>query len=140
MMFPGHASVKPQPRGVVLIIGSDRNPIGSVLCPLVSAVAAGNGALVKVSDNAPKCAHVVNLFVSNFLDSRFYQCIVADKMPAETISELPLDMICYTGEESRAKRILLAASSNLVTVHLELEDLCPTVVDGSANLVMAAAK
>lgn len=140
MMFPGQASIKPQPRGVVLIVGSDRNPVGSVLCPLVSAVASGNGVMVKVSEHTPKCAQVVHLFVSNFLDNRFYQCIAAEKTPAETIAELPLDMICYTGEESRAKKVMLAASSNLVPVHLEIENLCPTVVDGSANLEMAAAK
>lgn len=140
MFFPGSTSIKPQPRGIVLIIGSDRNPVGSVLCPLVTAVASGNGVLIRPSEAASKCSHVLHQFVSNFLDNRFYHCITDKDATTEAISKLPFDFICFTGDEATAKKILLAASPNLVPVHLEIESLCPTVVDSSADIPMAAAK
>ena len=140
MFFPGRASVKPQARGIVYIIGSNRNPIGSVLCPLVNAVASGNLVVVRPSSSAPKCAEAVKKFIDHYLDNRFYYCISHLEVPAEKVAELPFDYICYTGEQELAKKICLSASSHLVPVHLEIESVCPTVIDGSANIESAAAK
>lgn len=138
--FPGKASIKPQARGIAFIIGSDRNPIGSVLCPLVNAVASGNLVIIKPSSSTPKCAEAIKLFVDHYLDNRFYHCLVLNSQSAEKIAQLPIDFICYTGEESMAKQICLAASNYLVPVHLEIESVCPTVIDGSANIENAAVK
>lgn len=140
MFFPGNTSIKCQPKGIVLIIGSDRNPVGSILCPLVTAVASGNGVIVRPTDSASKCAKALTSFFANFLDNRFYRCVAGPDPRVEELSSLAFDMICFTGEEEKAKKVLLAASSNLVPVHLELENTCPTVVDSSADVSMAAAK
>lgn len=140
MFFPGKASIKPQARGICYIIGSDRNPIGSVLCPLVNAVASGNLAVIRPSSVAPKCAEALRRFVEHYLDNRFYYCVTHLDIPVEKIAELPFDFICYTGEEALAKKISFSASSQLVPIHLEIESLCPTVIDGSANIENAAVK
>ena len=116
MFYPGTAEIKPQARGVVLIVGSDRNPVGSVLCPLVTAIAAGNGVIVKPSDIAPKCARVINTLISSFLDNKLYHCFQGTKSAPEKLAVFPFDMICMTGEESFAKKILLVASSNLTQI------------------------
>lgn len=140
MFFPGKASIKPQARGICYIVGSDRNPIGSVLCPLVNAVASGNLVVIRPSPLAPKCAEAIKRFIDHYLDNRFYYCLSHLEIPAEKIADLPFDFICYTGEETLAKKISLAASANLVPVHLEIESICPTVIDGSANIENAAVK
>lgn len=139
MFFPGDTVVKPQARGVVLIVGSDKNPVGTVLCPLVNAVATGNGVVIRPSETATKCAGVLQQFVSNFLDNRFYHCLGSGHNP-DVLAAQPFDFICFTGEEALAKKILLAASANLIPVHLELEYICPVIVDSSADIEVAATK
>ena len=73
--FPARAYVKPQPRGIVLISGSSRNPIASVLCPLVLAVAAGNGVVVLPDETYPNCFKAVEKYIKNYLDNRYYTCL-----------------------------------------------------------------
>lgn len=123
-----------------MIIGSAKNPIASVLCPLVMAVAAGNGVLARPSDVLPRCAKVVQTFINSFLDNRFYHCFLGTKLSPERLSQLPLDMICFSGSEDEAKSILAIASQNLIPVHLEIEKPIVTIVDASADITLAATK
>lgn len=138
--YPGTARIQPQARGLVLIIGSEQNPIGSVLCPLVTAVAAGNAVIVLPALKCEKSAKVLKGFFLNYLDDRFYKCLSPEKTTPEEVAALQFDMICFTGSEEKAKAICRQASQHLTPVHLELESLCPTVVDGSANLKQACSK
>ncbi len=138
--YPGAGHIRPQARGLVLIIGSDQNPIGSVLCPLVTAVAAGNSVVVLPASKSEKSANVLRTFFLNYLDDRFYKCLSPEKTTVEEISALQFDMICFSGNEETAKAVCRQASQHLTPVHLELESLCPTVVDSSADLKQACSK
>lgn len=73
--YPGRAFVKPQARGIVLISGSSRNPIASVLCPLILAVAAGNGVVILPFEAHLSCFKVIHKFVRDYLDNRYYTCL-----------------------------------------------------------------
>jgi aldehyde dehydrogenase (NAD+) len=53
--IPARSYVKYQPLGVVLIIGAWNYPAWTVFNPLISAIAAGNLALVKPSEVAGNC-------------------------------------------------------------------------------------
>lgn len=53
---PGRSWVMPEPVGVVLIIGAWNYPIQLILGPLIPAIAAGNCAILKPSEVAPKTA------------------------------------------------------------------------------------
>lgn len=138
--YPGSAHVQPQARGLVLIVGSELNPIGSVLCPLVGAVAAGNGVIVLPAQKCEKSSKVLRTFFLNYLDDRFYKCLVPDKTSVEEVAAMRFDMICFSGNEETAKAVCKQASQHLTPVHLELESACPTVVDSSADLKQACSK
>jgi acyl-CoA reductase-like NAD-dependent aldehyde dehydrogenase len=125
---------------VVLIIGSEQNPIGSILCPLVGAVAAGNAVIVLPALKCVKSAKILRTFFVNYLDDRFYKCLIPEKISIEEVAALQFDMICFSGNEETAKVICKQASQHLTPVHLELESSCPTVVDSSANLKQACSK
>lgn len=140
MFYPGNGKLKAQPRGIVLIVGSEKNPIGSILSPLINAVASGNSVMVRPSPKAPKSSEAICKFMDYYLDNRFYRCLMAPEVDVDTIATLSFDFICFTGDESTAKKILTSASQNLIPVHLELEKVCPTVVDGSADIENAAMK
>ena len=65
---PAKSFIIAEPLGVVTIIGSWNYPILTTLCPLVSAIAAGNVAVIKPSEVAPWCSHWLNNFFKRYLD------------------------------------------------------------------------
>lgn len=138
--YPGSAHVQPQARGLVLISASELNPIGSVLCPLVAAVAAGNAVIVLPAVKCEKSAKVLRTFFLNYLDDRFYKCLIPEKYAVEEVAAMHFDMICFSGNEETAKAVCRQASQHLTPVHLELESTCPTVVDSTADIKQACSK
>ena len=57
--LPGRASLICEPLGCVLIIGPWNYPLSLCLQPLVSALAAGNTAVLKPSEHAPATAALI---------------------------------------------------------------------------------
>lgn len=53
---------------------------------------------------------------------------------------MPFDLICFTGSTYVGKIIAKAASANLTPCILELGGKCPTVVDHTADLDLAAKR
>src|ERR1035437_7206193 len=65
--FPSQSYILPEPFGVVYIAGAWNYPYQLTLLPLVSAMAAGNTALVKPSEMAAHTSQVVaRLITANF--------------------------------------------------------------------------
>src|SRR5258708_21167075 len=56
MLFGSQSRILYQPKGVVLIISPSNFPINLTLGPLVSAIAAGNCAIVKPSEMTPNAS------------------------------------------------------------------------------------
>lgn len=138
--FPGSALVKPQPRGVVLILGSEKNPIGSVLCPVVGALSAGNAIVARVPSSRSKCEAVLTSFFKIFMDDRYTIVVAAASASADSLAAMSFDAICFSGSEEEAKGLSKAASSNLCPVILNLDKGSVVVVDSSANLEVSASK
>jgi len=68
VLEPGHVRVRRDPLGVTLIIGAWNEPFMLTLGPLVSAIAAGNTAVVKPSEVSEASAAVVAEMIPKFLD------------------------------------------------------------------------
>lgn len=137
--YPGTSSVKPQPRGVVLVMGSWNFPI-STITPFVSAIAAGNAVIIKPSEFAPATSRAFKAFFEKYLDRRYYRCIQGAVKTSIKLTGTAFDMICFTGSTFTGKLIAKAASEHLTPLILELGGKCPTVVDRTANLQLAARR
>lgn len=61
--------IKPEPYGVVLIIGSWNYPLHISLSPLAGAISAGNCAIIKPSEIAPNTANAIENLLPRYLDS-----------------------------------------------------------------------
>ena len=61
---PGRADVIPEPLGCVLIIGPWNYPFSLTLQPLISALAAGNTAVLKPSEHAPAVAALISRLIA----------------------------------------------------------------------------
>ncbi|WP_449349393.1 aldehyde dehydrogenase family protein [Streptomyces shaanxiensis] len=57
--FPGRAWDHYEPLGVVVVIGPWNYPLLPTLAPLVSAVSAGNCAVIKPSEHTPRTAQLI---------------------------------------------------------------------------------
>lgn len=65
--------IKPEPYGVVLIIGSWNYPLHISLGPLSGAIAAGNCAVIKPSEISPNTASAIENLLPRYVDKDCFQ-------------------------------------------------------------------
>ena len=70
---PGSASVIAEPLGCVLIIGPWNYPFMLTLQPLISALAAGNTAILKPSEFAPSTSELIARLIEKFFPNDVVQ-------------------------------------------------------------------
>jgi aldehyde dehydrogenase (NAD+) len=137
---PGRSWVMPEPVGVVLIIGAWNYPIQLILGPLIPAIAAGNCAILKPSEVAPKTAALVASLVPAYLDAEAFRVVEGGVDETTALLELPFDHIFYTGGSAVGRIVMSAAATHLTPVTLELGGKSPCVVDETADLKSAARR
>ena len=126
------------PRGRCLIVGPFNYPINLTLAPLVSAVAAGNTAILKPSELTPHMSALIAKIVGEVFSEDEVAIFQGEADVAQALQELPFAHIFFTGSPAIGKLVMAAAAKNLTSVTLELGGKSPTIVDGSANLKLAA--
>ena len=141
LLFPGARNrVLPQPLGVVGVIVPWNFPINLMFLPLTSIFAAGNRAMVKLSENS---RHLAALLIE-----RLPRYFPADKLAIfdETggvgaeFSRLPVDHLLFTGSTQTGRSVMSAAAANLVPVTLELGGKSPALLCDDFPLRTAAER
>ena len=137
---PGRAESQAQPLGCVLIIGPWNYPFHLLLQPLVSALAAGNTAVLKPSEHAPATAALVAELVARHLDPGVVRLVQGDGQVAQELLQLRFDHIFFTGGERVGRLVMAAAAPHLTPVTLELGGKSPAVVLADADLEITARR
>ncbi|MBB6096682.1 aldehyde dehydrogenase (NAD+) [Deinobacterium chartae] len=141
LALPGARSeVRYEPRGVVLILAPWNYPLLLQLAPLVSALAAGNTAVLRPSERAPHTAAVLEAMIARSFDPAEVAVVSGDVPVAEALLELPFDHIFFTGSTAVGRRVMAAAARHLTPVTLELGGKSPAIVAASADLELAARR
>ncbi|GAA3996094.1 coniferyl aldehyde dehydrogenase [Comamonas faecalis] len=138
--FGATAWVRFQPKGVVGIIGTWNAPVFTLLSPLASALAAGNRAVLKPSEVAPRTAQALADAVRECLDPAVVAVVTGDAAVAADFSAQPWNHLVFTGSTAVGKKVMQAASSNLVPVTLELGGKSPVLIGRSADIRDAAER
>lgn len=138
MMLGTSAAIRYEPRGVCLIVAPWNYPVQLMLGPLVSAIAAGNSAMLKPSELTPACAAILARIVSEACDPDHVALFEGDASVASALLDLPFDHIFFTGSPAIGKIVMAAAAKHLASVTLELGGKSPAIVDASADLAKAA--
>lgn len=138
--MPGFSYVEPVPKGLVLIISPWNYPFQLSLVPLISAIAAGNSAIVKPSEFAPASAALIADIINQNLDPQCFRAIGGDASVAQALLELPFDHIFYTGSTAVGKEVMKKAAEHLTPVTLEMGGKCPCIIDDSADLSLAVKR
>jgi len=140
VLTPSRASVRFDPLGVGLIIGTWNYPVMLTLSPLVGAISAGNAAVIKPSEVAGATAEVIARLVPEYMDRNAFSVVLGGVPETTVLLEQEWDHIFYTGGARVAKMVMTAAAKRLTPVVLELGGKNPTVVHSSANLRIAARR
>jgi aldehyde dehydrogenase (NAD+) len=138
LMLGTAARIRPEPRGVTLIISPWNYPVGLTLAPLVSAIAAGNTAMVKPSELSPATSAVLAQIIGACFEPAEVAVFQGDASVASALLDLPFDHMFFTGSPAIGRVVMAAAAKHLSSVTLELGGKSPAIVDPSANIVKAA--
>jgi coniferyl-aldehyde dehydrogenase len=132
--FGATAWVRYQPKGVVGIIGTWNAPVFTLLSPLASVLAAGNRAVLKPSEIAPRTAAVLAAAVAQSFAPEELAVVTGGPEVAADFSQQAWNHLVFTGSTAVGKRVMQAAAENLVPVTLELGGKSPVLVGQSADI------
>jgi coniferyl-aldehyde dehydrogenase len=138
--FGATAWVRYQPKGVVGIIGTWNAPLFTLLSPLASVFAAGNRAVLKPSEIAPRTAEVLARAVAEFFPADVLAVVTGGPDVASEFARQPWNHLVFTGSTAVGKLIMKAAAENLVPVTLELGGKSPVLIGQSADIENAAER
>ena len=139
-LFGSYDTVTYQPRGVCLIIGPFNYPFQLVMNPLVGAIMAGNCVIIKPSENASATALVIKKIIDELYEPNYIACILGDETTTILLTHSLVDHIFFTGSNAVGKKVMRAASEQLIPVTLELGGKSPVIIDDSALLKDAVEK
>lgn len=132
------AWVQYQPKGVVGIIGTWNFPVYLTLGPLAAALGAGNRAMIKTSEFAPRTGELLkNILGEVFSEDEVAVC-TGGTDAAQAFNALPFDHLVFTGSPRVGREVMRIAAQNLTPVTLELGGKSPALV--GANHLQDAAR
>lgn len=140
-MFAGAKNrVIPQPLGVVGIIVPWNFPINLSFNPLIAAFAAGNRAMVKMSENSRELTRVLMELSPKYFPKDKLAFFEETGGVGIEFSQLPFDLLVFTGSGQTGRSVMASAAANLTPVILELGGKAPAVIDPEFSLDKAVER
>lgn len=138
--FPSTDYLYKEPYGKVLVIAPWNYPYQLALAPLIAAVAAGNQVVVKPSELAENTSRVIAEIIQESFEEQHVHCILGGVEVSQNLLSQRWDYIFFTGSVSVGKIVAKAAAAHLTPVTLELGGKNPCIIDGTADLKLAAKR
>ncbi|EDO91470.1 putative coniferyl aldehyde dehydrogenase [Burkholderia pseudomallei Pasteur 52237] len=130
---PARAKVMPQPLGVVGIVVPWNYPVLLAAGPLICALAAGNRAIVKMSELTPRTSQLFEELISKTFARDHVAVVNGDAQIGAAFSGLPFDHLLFTGSTNVGRHVMRAAAEHLTPVTLELGGKSPVIVGPRAR-------
>ena len=89
--FSSTAWIQPEPLGIALIIAPWNYPFQLIISPLIGAIAAGNCAVLKPSENAPHTSSVVAKMISASFPPEYIAVVEGDVELSKRLLDEKLD-------------------------------------------------
>jgi aldehyde dehydrogenase (NAD+) len=142
MFFPSSSRIHRDPLGNVLIIAPWNYPFLLAISPLISAIAGGNTAILKPSEEAPATAAIIDQIITSIFPSSYVTVVqgIGGEVIPEMMKAFRFDHVFFTGSTAVGQKIMELAATKIVPVTLELGGKSPCIVDASANISYAAKK
>lgn len=136
-IFPGYKSrLYPESKGVVAIFAPWNYPVNLIFIPLISAIAAGNTAMVKPAHETPETAKIIQEIIQEVFppDYVFVASGEGAVVGPAMLENLRFDHIFFTGSPTVGKYVMSKAAEHLTPVTLELGGKNPAVIDKNCHL------
>ncbi|MEL7544371.1 MAG: coniferyl aldehyde dehydrogenase [Pseudomonadota bacterium] len=139
-LLPAKVELQIQPLGVVGIVVPWNFPIMLGLSPLVCALAAGNRAMIKMSEFAPRTGEAVAALIAEAFTPDEVHVVQGEVEVAQAFTALAFDHLVFTGSTEVGRKVMAAAAENLTPVTLELGGKSPAIVHRSYDVDEAARR
>src|SRR3984893_17118573 len=140
-MLPSSAQVVYQPLGVIGVVTPWNYPLLLSVGPLINIIAAGNRAMIKMSEHAPATAQLLRTMLAEVFPADQVAVVTDDAgVLAEEFVRLGFDHLVFTGSGRVGRMVMRAAADNLVPVTLELGGKSPVIIGEDAPLDVAAER
>jgi coniferyl-aldehyde dehydrogenase len=138
--FGARNRVIPQPLGVVGVIVPWNFPLNLSVIPLTYIFAAGNRAMVKMSENSRHLAQLLIERMPAYFPPEKLQFFDETGGVGMEFSRLPFDHLLFTGSGATGRAVMTAAAQNLCPVTLELGGKAPAILCDDFPLRLAAER
>ncbi|SHM33234.1 aldehyde dehydrogenase (NAD+) [Flavobacterium chilense] len=138
--FPSTDYIFKEPYGNVLVIAPWNYPFQLALCPLISAVAAGNRVVLKPSELTPHTSAIITKIIEKTFHVNHVEVFEGGVEVSNKLLAQRWDYIFFTGSVAVGKIVARAAAENLTPVTLELGGKNPCIIDETSNLKLAAKR
>ena len=139
-IMPACSKVIKQPLGNSLIMAPWNYPVQLLLNPLVGAISSGCTAMLKPSPYVPNVSRVLSEMIRSTFSDEYIAIVEGNRDVNQMLLAERWDLIFFTGSPSLGKMVMEAASKHLTPVVLELGGKSPCIIDGDANLEVAAKR
>jgi coniferyl-aldehyde dehydrogenase len=140
-MLPSSARVIYQPLGVIGVVTPWNYPLLLSIGPLINIIAAGNRAMIKMSEHTPATAQALRTVLAEVFPAEQVAVVVDNTGAlAEEFTLLRFDHLVFTGSGRVGRMVMRAAAANLVPVTLELGGKSPVIIGDDAPLDAAAER
>jgi acyl-CoA reductase-like NAD-dependent aldehyde dehydrogenase len=138
--LPAANRIVPQPKGCVGIMVPFNFPVNLAVGPLASALAAGNRAMLKMSELTPTIGELFARLIDERFPSEKIVVVNGGLEISQEFASLPFDHLLFTGSTAVGRHIMRAAAENLTPVTLELGGKSPVLVGDDYPLAWAAER
>lgn len=138
--FPSRSYLLPEPYGVTYIAGAWNYPYQLTLLPLIDALAAGNTAVVKPSEVAPRTSAAMAQIINATFAPEYCIAIEGGAEAAQEALQHKFDYIFFTGGTRIGKLVYEAAAKHLTPVTLEMGGKNPGFVLPDADIETCAKR
>lgn len=140
LYFGAKNRVIPQPIGVVGLIIPWNFPINLSFSGLVAVFAAGNRAMVKMSENSINLTKLLIKLTPKYFKPEKLQFFEETGGVGIEFSTIPFDHLMFTGSGVTGRKVMESASHNLTPVTLELGGKSPAILDPNYPLEKAVER
>jgi coniferyl-aldehyde dehydrogenase len=140
MFAGGKNRVIPQPLGVAGIIVPWNFPVNLSFSPLAAAFAAGNRAMVKMSENSIALSRLLLDLSGRYFPKEKLVFFEETGGVGIEFSKIPFDLLVFTGSGQTGRLVMASAARNLTPVVLELGGKAPAVIDPEYPLQKAVER
>lgn len=127
-----------EPMGVIGVISPWNYPFTLSMTPLITALFAGNAAVLKPSEVTPTVGLAIAELFEDDTWGDLVQVVTGGGATGEAVVRGGVDKVVFTGSVRTGKRVMAAAADTLTPVLLELGGKDPMIVCEDADVARAA--